>query len=64
MEPEPKQFDLPKMQKGIGKAVWQAVVRHKKLGESVAVWRGERVVVLSAQDIPTPEDISTPKDDI
>ncbi len=60
---EPEQFDLPKMQKLIGKAVWEAVIRHKKLGESVAVWQDGRVVVLSAEDILIPEDIPTPKDD-
>ncbi len=60
---KPEQFDLPKMQKLIGKAVWEAVIRHKKLGESVAVWQDGRVVVLSAEDIPIPEDIPTPKDD-
>lgn len=56
MEHESEQFNLPEMQKLIGKAVWQAVIRHKKLGESVAVWQDGRVVVLSAEDIPIPKD--------
>ena len=56
MEPErsKKQPDMSEMQLLMGKAVWQAVARHKKLGESVAVWQDGRVVTLSAEDIPTP----------
>ena len=45
---------MSEMQLLMGKAVWQAVARHKKLGESVAVWQDGRVVTLSAEDIPTP----------
>lgn len=40
----------------IEKAVRDALTRHKKLGESVAVWQGGRVVTLSAEDIPTPSE--------
>jgi hypothetical protein len=32
-------------------AVREALLRHKKLGQSVAVWRDGKVVVLSAEEI-------------
>jgi hypothetical protein len=58
MEPNrsQKQPDLSEMQVLMGKAIWQAVTRHKKLGEPVAVWQNGRVVTLSAEDIPTPNE--------
>jgi len=33
-------------------AVSQALERHRKLGEPVAIWQEGEVVVLSAQEIP------------
>ncbi len=52
-----KQLNLPEMQKVIENAIWNALTRHKKLGESVAVWQDGHVVVLSAEDIPTKDDV-------
>ncbi len=52
-----RQVDPKKVQKLIDKAVWRAVLRHKKLGESIAVWRDGRVVTLSADEIVVPEDV-------
>jgi len=34
------------------RAITQAIERHRKLGESIAVWRDGKVVVLSAEEIP------------
>ena len=57
MEPKSeKQFDIAEIQVLMGKAIRQALTRHKKLGESVAVWQDGRVVTLSAEDIPTPSE--------
>lgn len=33
-------------------AVREALLRHKKLGQSVAVWRDGKVVILSPEEIP------------
>jgi hypothetical protein len=37
-------------------AVREALLRHKKLGESVAVWKDGKVVILSSDEIILPED--------
>lgn len=34
------------------RGVREALIRHKKLGESVAVWRDGRAVVLAPHEIP------------
>ncbi len=34
------------------RAVRDAVLRHKKLGESIAVWRDGRVVIIPPEEIP------------
>ena len=51
------QIDLAEIKKVMDKAVWQAVLRHKKLGESIAVWQDGRVVTLTAEEIQIPEDL-------
>jgi hypothetical protein len=33
-------------------AIAEALERHRKLGESIAVWKDGKVVVLSAEQIP------------
>jgi hypothetical protein len=45
--------DLLSMQEVMGRAMRRAITRHKRLGESVAAWQDDEVVVLSAQAIPT-----------
>lgn len=37
-------------------AVREALLRHKKLGESIAVWRDGKVVILSPDEIVLPEE--------
>ncbi|MEK7832132.1 MAG: hypothetical protein AAB401_13650 [Acidobacteriota bacterium] len=37
-------------------AVREALLRHKKLGQSVAVWRDGEVVILSAEEIPVEDE--------
>jgi predicted ABC-type ATPase len=41
------------IEKSLKKAVAQALERHKRLGESIAVWQGGKVVVLGAKEIRT-----------
>ncbi len=55
--------ETSEMKKLMGKAIWNALAKHKKLGEPVAVWQDGQVVTLSAEDIPTQEDIPTHLED-
>jgi hypothetical protein len=41
-----------KMNAGVEEAIAQAIERHRKLGEAIAVWREGKVVVLTADQIP------------
>lgn len=38
----------------------EALLRHKKLGNPIAVWRDERVVWIPADQIPVEDDEATP----
>ncbi len=44
--------DIEAILKAMTEAVREAVWRHKRLGDSVAIWRDGRVVWLSADEIP------------
>ncbi len=44
----------------LNRAVRNAVLRHKKLGESVAVWRDGRVVIVPPEEIDVDEPSGTP----
>jgi hypothetical protein len=46
---------------GVEAAIAQAIERHRKLGEAIAVWQDGKVVVLTADQIPplqTPSESS------
>jgi transcriptional antiterminator Rof (Rho-off) len=45
-----------KIEQGVKVAVAQALERHRKLGESIAIWRDGQVVTLSADQIPAIDD--------
>jgi hypothetical protein len=42
-----------KVNEGIKAAIAQALERHRKLGESIAIWRDGKVVILPADQIPS-----------
>ena len=44
--------DLPRILKAMTEAVREALLRHKRLGNPVAVWREGRVVWLRPEEIP------------
>ena len=44
--------DLPRILKAMTEAVREALRRHKRLGNPVAVWREGRVVWLRPEEIP------------
>ena len=41
-----------------GKAIAEAIEKHRKLGEAIAVWQNGEVVILSADQIPNLENQS------
>jgi hypothetical protein len=48
-----------KITEGVKAAIARALERHRKLGESIAVWRDGRVVILTADRIPPTPPAST-----
>jgi hypothetical protein len=44
--------DLPRILQAMTEAVREALLRHKRLGNPVAVWREGRVVWLQPEEIP------------
>ncbi|MBI4493233.1 MAG: hypothetical protein HY690_10630 [Chloroflexi bacterium] len=56
-DPEPSPVDrvqdIPRILKAMREAVREALLRHKRLGNPVAVWQDGRVVWLSPEEIPT-----------
>lgn len=46
-----------KIEQGVKVAVAQALERHRKLGESIAVWQDGAVVTLTADQIPAMNNI-------
>ena len=41
-----------KINEGMKAAIAQALERHRKLGESIAVWKDGKVAILTADQIP------------
>ncbi len=39
---------------GVGTAIAEALERHRRLGEAIAVWQDGKVVILAADQIPVP----------
>jgi hypothetical protein len=49
---KPRQLLSTKINAGLKSAVAAAIERHRKLGESIAVWQDGKVVILTADRIP------------
>lgn len=49
---KPRQLLSTKINAGVKAAVAAAIERHRKLGESIAVWQDGKVVILTADRIP------------
>lgn len=41
---------------GVKVAIAQALERHRRLGQSIAVWKEGKVVILEADQIPSPSE--------
>ncbi len=50
-----------KIEQGIRKAVAVALTRHKKLGQSIAVWQDNKVVIIPASKIKVPSVMKSKK---
>lgn len=40
------------IRQGVKEAITQAIERHRRLGQSIAVWQDGKVVILEAEQIP------------
>ena len=61
--PEPQLNQLhQKIDQGVNKAIAEAIEKHRKLGEAIAVWQNGEVVILSAEQIPNLENQNSPLD--
>jgi hypothetical protein len=49
---DPNQLLSEKIDQGVKKAVSEAVEKHRRLGQSVAIWQDGKVVILTADQIP------------
>jgi len=59
--PEPQLNQLhQKIDQGVNKAIAEAIEKHRKLGEAIAVWQNGEVVILSADQIPNLENQNFP----
>ncbi|MFM7437422.1 MAG: hypothetical protein ACKO2V_02290 [Snowella sp.] len=55
--PEPQLNQLhQKIDQGVNKAIAEAIEKHRKLGEAIAVWQNGEVVILSSDEIPNLEN--------
>lgn len=52
LTPLDRVHDLPRILTAMRAAVRDALLRHKRLGNPIAVWRDGRVVWLSPEEIP------------
>ncbi|WP_199249962.1 hypothetical protein [[Phormidium] sp. ETS-05] len=50
-EPEPSKLST-RIDAAVKKAVAEAIERHRRLGESIAIWEDGKVVILTADQIP------------
>ena len=41
-----------KIDAGVKAAIAQAIEKHRQLGQSISIWRGGKVVTLTAEQIP------------
>jgi hypothetical protein len=56
VDPLDRVEDLPRIMKAMTTAVREALLRHKLLGNPVAVWQDGRVVWLAPEEIPVDFD--------
>ena len=63
--PEPKLEEViamgARIRRALGAGVRRALLRHKRLGESIAVWRDGKVVIVPPEQINIP-DADCPND--
>jgi hypothetical protein len=44
-----------KINQGVQKAIADAIEKHRKLGQSIAIWQDNQVVILAPEEIPNLE---------
>jgi hypothetical protein len=48
----PNQLLSEKIDEGVKKAISEAIEKHRRLGQSIAIWQDGKVVILTADLIP------------
>ena len=56
MSPAERIHDIPRILRALRKAVREALLTHKRAGNSVAIWRNDRVEWVKPEDIPEATD--------
>jgi hypothetical protein len=56
LTPAERAGDLDRIERALRAAVRDALLRHKRDGDPVAVWRDGRVVWIQPDDIPIPDE--------
>lgn len=56
LPPSERVDDLPRMLDALRRAIQEALLRHKRDGQPVAVWRNARVEWVQPEDIPDPSE--------
>jgi hypothetical protein len=51
-------LDTNLVEQALQKAVVQAMIRHKRLGNPIVVWRDGKVVWIPAEEIEIPDDVT------
>lgn len=49
-------LDTKRVQRALNRAVRQALIMHKKLGNPIAVWENGKVVIVPPEEIVIPEE--------
>ena len=49
-------FDTKRIQRALNRAVRNALIMHKKLGNPIVVWQDGKVVTVPAEEIVIPEE--------
>lgn len=55
-EPDDFAFDANRIERALHRAVRNALIMHKKLGNPIVVWQDGKVVTVPAEEIVIPEE--------
>jgi hypothetical protein len=59
VQPAERVDDIPRILEALDQGVREALLRHKRAGVPVAVWRDGKVVLIPPEEIPVADEISS-----